>query len=139
MKLSFFGRRPTPADLPPVPVPSTPKPTTLPPTPAARAVLTPPPTPAAARPAPTFRAGRYTVTYDRFGRYGDRRYGIPAPMTLTLVADSVADLAEQVRRDIGPFVGTDDRIEVTVDMVVSGGKITAGSTTGTFTFARGGI
>lgn len=148
MKLSFLGRRrPTPADLAPVPVPPRPPAAPKPTPPALSAVpwferdeaqLTPPPVPASARPGPVFAPGRYTVTYHRFGRYGDRRYGEPVPATLTLVADSVADLAEQIRRDIEPFVGNGVRIEVTVDMVVSGGTIRAGSVTGTFTFARGG-
>jgi hypothetical protein len=135
MKLRIFGRRPSPADLAPVPVPppAAPKPAPT------QAEFTLPPVPtAAAVPAPLFQAGRYVVTYDRFGRYGDRRYGLPAPMTLTLVAESAADLAEQIRVDIEPFVGSADGIEVTIDMLVSGGKITAGAVSGTFTFARGG-
>jgi hypothetical protein len=133
----LLRRRPSPADLAPVPVPAAPK-STLPPAPVMRAEFTPPPTPAA-KPGHPFAPGRYVVTYDRFGRHGDRRYGQPAPATLTLVADSVADLAEQIRRDIAPFVvGVGTRIEVTVDMDISGGKITAGSVTGTFVFARGG-
>jgi hypothetical protein len=135
MKLRF-RRRPTPADLAPVPVPAAPKPGPGPF--ALRAELTPPPEPTTPRPAPPFAAGRYVVTYHRFGIHGDRRYGQPAPATLTLVADSAADLAKQIRRDIEPFVGSSDGIEVTVDMVVSGGKITAGSVSGSFSFTRGG-
>jgi hypothetical protein len=134
MRLPFLGRRIAPADLPPVLLPAAPKPGPV----VVSAALTLPPAPVVAAPGPRFQSGRYVVTYHRFGQHGDRRSGRPAPATLTLVADSVADLAEQVRRDIEPFVGGGARIEVTVDMVVSGGKITAGPVTGTFTFARGG-
>ncbi|NJP42303.1 hypothetical protein [Actinacidiphila epipremni] len=134
MKL-FSRRRPSPSDLAPVPVPppAAPK-AALDPAPVlSRAEFTPPPEPATARPAPQFQPGRYVVTYDRLGPH---RLLSLAP--LTVVADSAADLAEQIRTDLTPFVGATERIEVTVDMLVSGGKITARGVSGTFTFTRGG-
>jgi hypothetical protein len=133
MKLRFLHRRPTPADLAPVRVsaPAAPKPGSGPfPL---RAELTPPPAPAITPPAPRFAPGRYVIVYDQF-----RPYGVPAPALITIIADSAADLAEQVGVDIAPFLGSSHRIEVTVDMVVSGGTIRCGTVTGTFTFTRGG-
>lgn len=138
MNLPFLRRRPTPADLAPVAVP--PPPATAPkavpaPDPVLRVVLTPPPSPASAdRTDPSFTAGRYVVSYDRFGPHGK-----PAPDVLTVVATSAAHLARQIRTDIGPFLGRTDGIKVTVDTAVRGGKITAGSVAGTFTYARGGV
>jgi hypothetical protein len=97
------------------------------------AVVDVPPEPETPRPAPRFEPGRYVVTYDTF-----QPHGVPAPDVFTLVADSAADLAEQIRTDIGPFLGNAHRIEVTVDTVVSGGKIRCGSISGTFTYTRCG-
>jgi hypothetical protein len=139
MNLRFLHRRPTPADLAPVPVPPAAAPKPTPAIVPNRAAFTPPPEFVPMPSASPFEPGRYVVTYHRFGRHGDRRYGQPAPATLTLVADSAVDMAEKIRRDIAPFVvGVGTRIEVTVDLDVSGGKITAGGITGTFTFTRGG-
>lgn len=129
MKLSPFGRRrPTPADLAPVPVPvpAAPKPAE-PPT---RAEFTLPPAPASAVPGPVFAPGRYVVRYDR-------NVGPVSLTPLTVVATSAADLTEQIRADLEPWLGA--RIEITVDMTVSGGKIRAGATAGTFVFTRGGV
>ncbi|MFI0718884.1 hypothetical protein [Streptomyces sp. NPDC021224] len=126
----FQRRRVTPADLAPVAVPPSTEPT--PKSVLAARAFTLPPEPAPAVPAPRFAPGRYVVRYDAF-----RPHGVPEPGVFTLVADSAADLAEQVRTDISPFLGS-HRVEVTVDMVVSGGMIRCGSVSGAFTFTRGG-
>jgi hypothetical protein len=128
----FLRRRPTPADLPPVTVPPKPAPV---PVPVAPRTAEPTPTPT---PGPVFQPGRYVVTYGRMGQHGDRLTGLrrtPTPATFTV--DSAADLAEQIRRDVAPWIGGYP-IEVTVDTTVSGGIVRSGAVSGAFTFTRTG-
>ncbi|CAG6392735.1 hypothetical protein NMG29_06465 [Streptomyces cocklensis] len=143
MKLTRGRRRPSPADLAPVPVPlksAPPAEHTVPWFERPEAQLTPPPTPAGATPAPVFQPSRYVVQYDRLGQVGDRLTGLRrTPPPLTTHADSAADLAEQIRTDVDPWIGGGARIEVTIDMAVSGGMIRAGVVGGAFKFTRGGL
>jgi hypothetical protein len=125
MKLPFLRRRPTPADLPPVRALAKPKPVAV----APRTAEPEPETPTPTGPGPVFQPGRYVVQYSR-------TLGPVAVAPLTVITTSAADLTEHIRRDLEPYLGR--RIEITVDMVVSGGKIRAGATTGTFVFTRGG-
>jgi hypothetical protein len=123
MKLPFLRRRPTPADLPPVAVPPKPVPV------APRTAETPTPTPTPPVPGPVFQPGRYVVQYSR-------TLGPVAVAPLTVITDSAADLAEHIRRDLEPYLGR--RIEITLDMLVSGGTIRTTEAHGTFLFTRGG-
>lgn len=126
----FLRRRPTPADLPPVTVPPRPVPVPVPTVPRGQADFTPaPPTVPLAGPGPVFQPGRYVVQYSR-------TIGPVAVAPLTVIADSAADLAEQIRRDLEPWLG--QRIEITLDTTVSGGTIRAAQVRGAFTYTRGG-
>jgi hypothetical protein len=140
-------RRVTPADLPPVSASAVPGPmhsglvSDIPkPTAPAAAPLAAEPAPLDAPryrpPVPAIAPGRYRVTYDRVGRHGSARSGLPAPVPLTCVALDAADLAEQVLHDCRGYLGHSG-VRVVVDAKTLGGLIRRGDQpAGTFRFER---
>ncbi|WP_326797465.1 hypothetical protein OG946_20260 [Streptomyces sp. NBC_01808] len=75
---------------------------------------------------------RYRVTYTRVGRHGGRD-GSQPPGQLTVDADDADQLAEQVLKNVRPYLASRG-VEVVVDLDTGRGHLLAGfSNAGTFT------